>query len=230
MWKRHNAGKDFYTFFTLDGKVDTEDPSFLDRYDKKIIPEEFQKLKDKIDKKNNPKPKVKPEPKIKTVETAAKKRGKPKKEKPVEPAESKKDIKPKIKTETKKPVIPESEGDPELKALAQKATRAKFRAEIAKADKAEIELKKTRSELIEVETLAKTLIGYCMALNQNLLDQPRSFVDKFESGVKTGKSKTALTDILREPAMDAIKESIEMIRKEIKKYKRHIKEDSKVNE
>jgi hypothetical protein len=200
MWKRHQAGKDFYSFFTDDGKIDIEDNGFIKKYSHKIIPEELEKLKAKKNKKNNVV--------VKKVVV--------KKDRVVKPKNEKKD------TEPEKPK------DEELQKLARKATIAKHKSDIFKADKAELELKKSRAEVAEIQTIGQVCIGYLMALNQTLLDQPRSWIDEISLGIKAGKSKTDLTDMARKPAMEAIAESIEIIKKEIKKYKRDTK--SSLNE
>jgi hypothetical protein len=192
MWKRHLAGKDFYSFFTDDGKVDIDDSGFIKKYSHKVIPEELEKLKNK-------KVPVKKVP-VKT---------------------------PKPKSKEKKEIVidppPEKPKDEELSDLQRKSTIAKCKSEIYKSEKAEMELKKARAELAELQTIGQVCIGYLMAVNQNLLDQPRSWIDEISSGIKAGKSKTDLTDLARKPAMEAISEAIELINKEIAKYKRDVK-------
>lgn len=244
MWKRHQAGKDFYGFFTDDGKVDISDPSFIQKYTDKIIPEELEEIKNKLNKKNNKtsKPKTiktnKKKPAVsenKNEVKVVKKRGRPPKDKTEKKTPEKKTVEvkkndkpkePDNKTDSKNP--DENDGEKsEIKELSKKATIAKFKKDIFAAEKAEIDLKKARAELAELETIGRVCIGYLIALNQSLLDQPRSFIDELSSGIKAGKSKTDLTDIARKPAMNAISESIELIKKEIAKYKRDIKSDNK---
>lgn len=198
MWDRHQAGEDFYSFFTKDGQIDILDNGFIKKYGEKIKHEELEKLKLKASKKNNKdKPVKKQEQKV------------PKK-KPKEPNNTPppKDEKPK---------------DEELSALARRATIAKHKSDIYKSEKTEIELKKARAELAELQSIGQVCIGYLVAFNQTVLDQPRSWIDEISSGIKSGKSKTDLTDIARKPVMEAISESIELINKEIAKYKRDIK-------
>ena len=60
MWKRHCSEKELYNFFTEDGKVNIEDPTFRIKYETRIIPEELQKIKDKL----KPKPKKKLQKKV----------------------------------------------------------------------------------------------------------------------------------------------------------------------
>ena len=121
-------------------------------------------------------------------------------------------------------------GDSELDQLATRAAIAKYKKIIFDSEKAEIELKKSRAELIDIETMGETVMGYLMTLNQTILDAPRSFVDNFESGVKTGKSKSDLTDILRAPIMEAIKDTKEIITKELRKHKAAVKKANAVRE
>ena len=141
------------------------------------------------------------------------------------------------KTVTKKTVVKKEpaknkttkkdDEEEEFKKLAKESTRAKYKKEIFLSQKAEMDLKKSRAELAELDTIGKTCIGYCIALNQNLLDQPRSWIDNVEAAIKNGKSKTDITDIARKPEMMAIEHTIEMIKKELARYKRDIKSDNK---
>lgn len=240
MWKKHQAEKDFYGFFTDDGKVDISDPSFIQKYSDKIIPEELEKIKNKLNKKNNKTPKSKKKkdkkekldiPENKTKVKIVKKRGRPPKDKTEKKTVKNEPVKNKESNKPKKPDNENNDEDneekTEIKELSKKAAIAKFKKEIFAAEKAEIELKKARAQLAELDTIGRVCIGYLIALHQSILDQPRSFIDELCSGIKAGKSKTDLTDIARIPAMNAISESIELIKKEIAKYKRDIKSENK---
>lgn len=200
MWKRHQSGKDFYGFFTDDGKVDIESPSFIQKYNLKIIPEELQKLKDKLNKKVP----------VKKIEKIVKTKIKNKK---IDPPP----------TNLEEPDKPKTE----LQILSEKSAIAKFKKDIFAADKAELDLKKSRAQLAELDSIGQTCITFCVALAQSLLDQPRSWIDEVTSGIKAGKSKTELTDIARKPEMASIAETKELILKEIAKYKREVKSDNK---
>jgi len=208
MWDRHQAGEDYYSFFTEDGKINISDNGFIKKYGEKIKPEELEKLKAKAYKKN----------KI-TVKKAVVKKTPVKKDKPVKPKKNKPVLQDQI------PDKPNGERpkDEELSVLQRKSTIAKCKSEIYKSEKAEMELKKARAELAELQSIGQVCIGYLMALNQNILDQPRSWISELTSGIKAGKSMTALTDIARNPAMSAIAETIDLINREIAKYKRDIK-------
>lgn len=119
------------------------------------------------------------------------------------------------------------EPENENSSLREKARNAKFRKEIAQADKAEMDLKKSRAQLAELDTIGEVCIGYLIALNQELFDIPRSIIDEVTAGIKTGKSKTELTDILRKPSMKAVADSMDFVKKEIARYKRDVKSDNK---
>ena len=135
------------------------------------------------------------------------------------------------KTVKKKPAVKKQEESENTEDTQdnkdEPLTMQKQRLEIEKLkeqrDKLKLENEKSRGLLCETETLGQALIGYCIALNKNLLDQPRSFIDEFEASLKMGKSKTELTDILRIPASQAIKSSIDIMKKEVKKYKRAVR-------
>lgn len=159
--------------------------------------------------------------------------------KTVKKKESENKIKTEKKQEKKKTVIsfpqttPE-DTDEEKERRREEATKraiekSKLELEKLKEDVETRRLKneKERGKLCEVDTLGKTLIGYVIALNKTLLDQPRSFVDEFESAIKMGKSKTELTDIIRKPASSAIMETKDIIKKEIQKFKRAVVEAEK---
>lgn len=152
----------------------------------------------------NPAPKkIKPEKEVKEI----KKRGRPKKSK--------------NETEIIIPIIdtPSSkkEGDP------PSLQKQKLLLEVEKlkenVEKARLENAKARAEVCEVDTLLNVVIGYCIALNKSILNMPKSYIDDFEIAMKQGKSKTILNDILTAPISMEIEETIQIIKKEIKKYK-----------
>lgn len=159
--------------------------------------------------------KTKPKP-------APKKRGRPKKTDP-------KPVKQKH-AETVKTNPPAGEERPSLQKQKLELEVKKLKENV---EKAKLENAKARAEVCEIDTLAVTVLDYCIALNKNLLDNPRSFVDDFEAGMKMGKSKTELTDILRKPISEAIEDTMNLIVKEIKKYKdaarRAMKENAEVD-
>lgn len=217
MWKKEKEMSGVYSFFSPDGKINIADPEFIEHYGNHI--EEWNSIL--AEKNKNKKTPVKKEPKPKPKKVI--------KKTPVEKE------KPKIKKRTPKQIeqdeikTPTSESE-EMALLREKANRAKLEKIIIDKKKSEMELKKSRAELAEVETLGKTLIGYCIALNQTLLDQPRSFIDEFEMAFKKGKSKTDLTDILRIPASGAIEDTIVVIKKELEKFRRAIRRAEKKRE
>lgn len=230
MWKRQLVADDFYGFFDENGDVDIEHPTFQEKYFDRIKPDVLEKLKNKGKKK---KPVKKQE---QSKQEPRKKRGRPPGTKNktkqtksgYQPTQPRTPQTPPPKNPSAPP--PEDPEDPEkleMKELANRSMIAKYKKEIFAAEKAEMELRKARAELAELQTIGETCIGYLIALNQDLLDQPRSFVDEMISGIKTGKSKTDLTDILRKPAMAAISEAQEFIKKELARYKRDIKSENK---
>lgn len=235
MWKKEKDHPGTYSFFSVEGKIDIADFTFKDSYGDHAK-EALEIIREKENKKTKPNQVVKKKP-VKKVSRETKK-----------PVKKTKAVKPKLKTapekkqrtekqieqdELKSEVEAENKitgTDEELTDLQRRSAKAKHEKIIIDKNKAQMDLKKSRAELAEVETLGKSLIGYCIALNQNLLDQPRSFIDEFEMAFKKGKSKTDLTDILRIPASAAIEDTIKVIKKELEKFRRAIRKAEKKNE
>lgn len=239
MWKIERDDPGHYGFFSENGKIDISSPIFIDRYGDHLAEwEELKSTKSKPESKPKTESKTKPKPKPEAEpepETEPKKKpGRPKgsKNKPKPKSEPKKQrthrqqVQDKIKADRETAKFLTNEDD-EVKELQKKSIIAKYQKTILDKEKAEMELRKARADLAEIQTIGSICIGYLVALNQELLDQPRSFIDELTSGIKAGKSKTDLTDIARKPAMIAIAEAQEFIKKEIARYKRDIKSENK---
>ena len=201
MWKRHCAEKELYHFFTEDGKINIDDPTFQEKYYSRIIPEELEKMNQKNKPKAKPKPKIKPVPKKKAV--------------------IKKTVKEKISE--KKQILKTEKIKKPKKSIVGSLTEQKLKKENKKLDEQikQLRIKNNHSRglLIEKESLSDTVYGYVNALNHNIMSIPKGIIDDFESGIKTKMTRAELINILTEPICEAIHDSKEDIKKEIAKYR-----------
>lgn len=206
MWTRHCAAEQLYHFFTDDGKINIEDPTFQEKYYSRIIPEEMEKLIEK----NKPKPKKIPKKKIPKIKTE-KKKTVPKKSVTKKTISEKKEIIKNEKEKLKKP----------KKSVVGNLTEQKLKKENIKLDEQIKQLRiknnHARGLLIEKESLGDTVYGYINALNHNIMSMPKGIIDEFESGLKTGMTRAELINILTEPICEAIKDTKDGIKKEIAK-------------
>jgi hypothetical protein len=180
------------------------------------------------------------EKKAQIKKTRAKKIKKTNSEKPNKP-ETAPETKPTIESETdqvsgneENNIFPENKDDEKKEAIKEPLALQKMRLEVEnlreKLEKSKLENKKARAALVEIDTLGSTLFGYLIALNKNILSMPQSYVDEFDAAKKAGKSKTELTDILTKPISTAIIDSRDQIKKEIQKYKRHVRKNTEKEE
>lgn len=193
MWKRHCAEKELYNFFTEDGKVNIEDPTFRIKYETRIKPEELQKIKDKLKPKKKP-VKKKPPKKV-SRET--------KKETVVEKPKTPRKKKDKIATLTEQ----------KLQNEVKKLDKQNLQLDIKNSQ--------ARGLLIEKESLSDTVYGYIDALNHNIMSIPKGIIDDFAAGIKTKMTRSELINILTLPICEAIHDTKVEIKKEIAKTRVH---------
>lgn len=218
MWRKEKELPGQYSFFSDSGKIDISDPEFIDSYGDHVA--EWNSMQEPAA--------AAPKEPVQPAKPPAKKRGRPpgstnKKKQEAAPA-APADPPPKERTEKQKEQD-RSASDREneslsSKALREKAVQAKYTSQILSAQKADMELKKARGELVEIETLGETCIGYLSALNQNIMECPASFLDEMEAAMIAKKTRSEKLDILRKPICDSISETITLIEKELKNAKR----------
>ena len=202
-WKLEQDKPGTYDYFSDTGSVDISHPDFIEQHGDHIT--EWESIKDL--------PRGTAIPRKETVKPITTKPAtiKPRSNKQIEQDE--------IKAEPATPMTDE------MKELAEKAKKSKYIKTINDAKKSQIELDKSRSVLIEIETLGETCMGYLATLNQNAMQIAETFVDEFEAAMKTKKTRSTKIDILRKPICDMIAETMDDITKELdrerKKAYRH---------
>lgn len=84
----------------------------------------------------------------------------------------------------------------------------------------EIKNAQIRGQLFQKETLGDTVYGYLSALNQNIMNLPKSIIDDFEAAIKSKKTRSEKIDIITSPICLAISETKEEIKKTIDRAKK----------
>lgn len=223
MWKKEKDSPGAYSFFSESGKIDISDPEFIEAYGNHMTEHEKKNNKPKPVQAAKPKPKKKPAKKKQVKKKQQVKKVVKKKPAEKKPAAKQKTVKQQEQVKVKEDKKTEKQNaakDEELKSLTLKASKAEKIEKINKAQRSEIELKKARADLVEIESLAETCIGYLSALNQNVMNMPTGFIDEFDSATKTKKTRSERIDILTTPICTAISETKQEILKELEKSKR----------
>ncbi|MCK5614774.1 hypothetical protein KAR91_73615 [Candidatus Pacearchaeota archaeon] len=208
-WKVEQENPGTHDYFSESGNVDISHHEFISLYGDHL--NEWKSLKDKPRKSRSTNNQKSETEKVSIKENQAI----PEKTSIHEKQKTKKQLE-QIEIEKEKNI----HVNDETKALAEKAKKAKYIKTINDAKKSQIELDKSRSLLIEIETLAETCMGYLATLNQNIMQVPETFVDEFEASMKAGKTRTDKIDILRIPICAFIAETIEGITNEIDKERK----------